>query len=216
MYIKIFLVLSILSCNNKSSENSPKSKINLKDSIKAQVKIKDDARIVLNNNGFVILKNTFNHKNLLTIYNIDGSKWKSFKFNDNFSDEEISPYAIKPENILLVFKYLGKYNGFYKIIVNEDKNITKYIKESDPDFKYQTINEHILTVFSVDFNEKENPLLSQPNEKSQQNPKNKNSFYYPIKISGDFLMVEDDNKKDFWIRWCDEKGNLILTLFYDA
>ncbi len=29
-------------------------------------------------------------------------------------------------------------------------------------------------------------------------------------------MVEDDNKIFFWIKWCDEKGNLILNLFYDA
>lgn len=152
----------------------------------------------------------------MVLYNFDHSKWKSFNFNDNFNDDEIDPYAIKPENTILVFKYLGKENGFYKVLVNENKNLIKYIKESDPNFKYQTIAEHILTVFSVEFSEKENPLRLEPNIQSKAQLSNQNSFYYPIKIDQNWLMVEDDNNNFFWIKWCDEKGNLILNLFYDA
>lgn len=112
--------------------------------------------------GFIVLKNTYNQQNELTIYNLDQSKWKSFYFDDKFKYDDIDPYAIKPENTLLVFKCLGKENEFYKVIVNENKNTIKYIKESNSNFKFETIEVHILTVFSVDFNEKENPLRLAP------------------------------------------------------
>ena len=167
-------------------------------------------------NGFITLKNSYDHKVPIVLYNSNHSKWKSFIFNDKFNNSDVIPYAIKPENTLLVFKYLGKENGFYTVLVNEDKKIIKYIKQTDPNFKYQSIEEHILTVFSVEFNEKENPLRLEPDIKSQSQPLNKNSFYYPVKIKGNWLMIEDDNDKKFWIKWCDEERNLILNLYYDA
>lgn len=211
MYIKFFLSMLILSCTNKKADNisafNPNNKHNNQLQIKT-TKSKEDK-------GFLVLKNTYNQNNILTIYNLDKSKWKSFKFNDQFNDDDIAPNAIKPENTLLVFKCLGRENGFYKIVVNDEKNIFKYIKESDLNFKYQTIKEHILTVFSIDFNEEKNPLKSEPDDKAKQFSKNKNSFYYPIKINGNWLMVED-NKEKFWIKWCNENGALILDLYYDA
>jgi hypothetical protein len=210
MFIKFFLALSFLSCNGEKSNNLT---INTTSN---QIKVVEEKKLETPNTGFVVLKNTYNQKNILTLYNSDKSKWKAFYFNDQFKIDDIDPYTIKPENILLVFKCLGKENGFYKVVVNENKKTIKYIKESDSNFKFQTVEEHILTVFSVDFNEKDNPLRSTPDDKSQQTQKNKNSFYYPIKVSGDWLMVEDDNKQNFWIKWRDKEGKLILELYYDA
>ncbi|WP_261510975.1 hypothetical protein [Chryseobacterium paludis] len=211
MFIKIFLLLSILSCSGEKS-NSPTTIDNKPN----QVIVAEEQKLEIPTNGFVVLKNTYDQKKLLTIYNLDKSKWKSFYFDDQFKFNDIDPYTIKPENTLLVFKCIGKENGFYKIVVNENKDIVKYIQESDSNFKFQTTEEHILSVFSVDFNEKQNPLRSTPDDKSQESPKNKNSFYYPIKINGDWLMVEDDNKEHFWIRWRNSEGKLILELYYDA
>ncbi|MEY8758753.1 hypothetical protein [Chryseobacterium tongliaoense] len=208
MFIKIFLALSILSCSSEKSNNHL-----IVDNKPNQIKEQKSETV---KTGFIVLKNTYDQKKILTIYNLDKSKWKSFYFDDDFKYDDIDPYTIKPENILLVFKCIGKENGYYKVIVNENKNTIKYIKESDSNFKFQTTEEHILTVFSVDFNEKENPLRSAPDDKSQQFSKNKNSFYYPIKTNGNWLMVEDDNKQNFWIKWCNNKGKLILELYYDA
>lgn len=165
---------------------------------------------------FLVLKNNGNQNEVLTIYNTDNSIWKTFTFNNKFNDDSINPYAINPEIGLLIFKYLGKENQYYKIVIDEDKKIIKYIKESDPNFTYQTIQQHILTVFSVEFNEEENPLRLEPDESSKKIQSNKDSFYYPIKINGKWLMVEDDNKERYWVQWCDSKENLILELFYDA
>ena len=211
MFIKIFLVLSILSCSGEKSNNS----ITLDNKVD-QNKVVKEKKLETLTTGFIVLQKAYNQKDELIIYNLDQSRWKSFYFNDKFKDDNMDPYAIKPENTLLVFKCIGKENGFYKIIINENKNTVKYIKESDSNFKFQTPEVHILTVFSVDFNEKENPLRITPDDKSQQFSKNKNSFYYPIKTNGDWLMVEDDNKENFWIRWRNNEGKLILELYYDA
>lgn len=209
MFIKIFITLTILSCSGEKPNNhlTIDNKLNLNKTIKESE---------TSNSGFIVLKNTYNQKNILTIYNSDKSKWKSFYFNEKFKIDDIDPYAIKPENFRLIFKCLGKENGFYKVVVNENKNTIKYIKESDSNFNFQTVEQHLLTVFSVDFNEKENPLRSAPDNKSQEFKKNTNSFYYPIKTNGDWLMVEDDNKQNFWIKWKNKEGALILDLYYDA
>lgn len=214
MKITFFLSLMILaSCNDKKINNI--SKVNSDEKQQIQLKSKKN-NTKENNIGFLVLKNIYDQNNLLTIYNSDKSKWKSFKFNDNFEDKDIAPEAVKPENTLLVFKCLGKKNSFYKIVVNEEKNIIKYVDEFDINFTYQSLEQHILSVFSVDFNESDNPLKLQPQEKAKQILKNKDSFYYPIKIDKNWLMVEDDDKNRFWIRWCDENGNLILDLYYEA
>lgn len=218
MYIKLLFCLTILSCNGPNKEGVASLNVNKKEPSETQISKSDlkTPSIVEVNMGFLVLKNTYNHEDKLTIYNGNRTIWKNFIFNDNFNDKALNPYAIKAENTLLIFKYLGKENGFYKIVVSDNPNIIKYIKDSDAHFKIQTIEEHILAVFSVEFDEKSNPLRSDSSEKSKKYSIDKNSFYYPVKISGNWLMVRDDNDKDFWIKWCDDNGNLIINLFYDA
>lgn len=196
----------MLSCNTDKTKPASK-RTGIHSNI---ITIKDDE------SGFVSLINAYDQKSKLILYNSDQSIWQSFIFNDNFNDNSIDPYAIKPENGLLVFTCLGKKNGYYKICVDENKKIIKYIKISDSHFKYQSVADHILTVFSVDFNEVLNPLRLKPDAGSGSFPKDDHSFYYPIKVKGNWLEVTDDNKRKFWIKWCDEKRNLIVDLYYDA
>lgn len=205
----LFLILILSSCQQKNQNtNIP--------SASETSAIHKDTHTEAMDKGFVILKNTYRQKDFISIYNKDHSLWKSFQMNDTFRDEEIIPYTMKPENTLLIFTSLGKENGFYKVLVNENKNTIKYIKESDPNFIYQTLAEHVATVFAVDFNEKENPLRKEPEDHAQSVPSDKDSFYYPVKTKGNWLMVQDDNEQSFWIKWCDEQGHLILELYYDA
>jgi alpha-glucosidase (family GH31 glycosyl hydrolase) len=161
-----------------------------------------------------MLKDGYNDEKL-EIYNVDGVIWKSFKYNDDFSDNEIQPYALKPENILLVFSCIGKTETFYKIIINEKKKNIKYIKKSDAFFKYETWEQHLLEIFSVDFNINENPIKSKPMENAKEIVFDTNQFYHPVKVNGDWLMIIDDNEKEGWVKWKDSKGKMILTLYYD-
>ncbi|MBP2615886.1 hypothetical protein [Chryseobacterium jejuense] len=214
----VLTALLTLSCQDKKTTNSFQSKFNKEKSGISPSEKKDGQEVPAQqtDKGFVVLKNTYQQKDFIQLYNEDYSIWKSFQMTDTFHDDNIIPYSMKPENTLLVFKFLGKENGLYKVLVNEDKNTIKYIKVSDSNFVYQTAGEHILTVFSVDFNEKENPLRTAPDSKALSQPLDKDSFYYPVKIEGSWLMVKDDHDHNFWIKWCDEKGHLILDLYYDA
>jgi hypothetical protein len=205
IFVCLFVIIFIaVGCKKDNSS------INKTDNKKLKIDKED-------NYGLLVLKDSYNKKNLIKIYNRDNSIWKSFKFDDFFSDIEIMPYAIKPENNLLVFKTLKKEKGFYDIVVNEsDENLIKFIKISDSNFEYQTLAEHILTVVFVNFDDKTNPLYEEPNIQSKQLLFNQDEDYYPIKIKDDWLMIEDSNNKNYWIRWRDSKGRLIIELLYDA
>lgn len=168
------------------------------------------------NYSLLVLRDDYIKNNFITIYNEDNSIWKSFKFDDLFSDKEFEPYAINPENNLLVFKVVNKENDFYEIIVNETTNNKKYIKISNPNFRYLTLSDFVLTVAFVDINPKTNSLYQKPNEKSKQLIYNKNEFYRPIKISNNWLMIEDSDNQIYWVKWIDEKGELIIDLLFDA
>lgn len=206
IFLTLFLIILLSSCQQKKENSSIPSATEIQKSIQADKTEK----------GFVVLKNTYQQKDFLNIYNEDHSIWKSFQMTDTFRDAEIIPYSMKPENTLLVFRFLGKEDGFYKVLANEDKNTIKYIRESDANFDYQTVAQHLTTVFAVDFNEKENPLKKQPDDNAPSVPMDQDSFYYPVKTKGNWLMVQDDNQQSFWIKWCNEKGHLILELYYDA
>ena len=183
--------------NVKVYENSPQSNPQTLDSIDV-IALKEDYQ-----NG------------LLQIYNEDKTIWKSFEVSDNFSDNSIMPLAQKAENKVLVFRCIGIKNNFYSVIVNEDKNIVKYIKPNVPYFNYEKWQAHIVKVFSIDFDYRKNPLKEKPLINSKILSFSKDQLYHPIEIKGEWLKVKDDDDKESWIRW-QEKGLLIINLYYDA
>lgn len=193
--------------NNSSRKNYSVSRVIEKEKTKSEQKY---------NYSLIDLRNDYSKDSLIIIYSKNNSVWKSFKYDDFFSDKEIEPYASKPENNLLVFKVLNKENGFYEIVVNETTNNKKYIKMSNRNFKYLTLNEFVLTVAFIDVNPKTNSLYQEPNDKSQQLIYNKNEFYRPVKVSNNWLMIEDSNYQIYWVKWIDENAKMIIDLLYDA
>lgn len=214
-----FFILLLWSCGNKDEvKKNIKKEVKSSFSRSTEEKIKTAGKIDKEDSyGLLVLRNNYNKKNLINIYNRNNSIWKSFKFDDFFSDNEIDPYAIKSENNLLVFRVLKKEKGLYGIVVKEDnENLLKFIKTTDPNFKYQTLAEHILTVVFIDFDDQTNPLHEEPSDESKQLFFNKDEDYYPIKIKDDWLMIKDSNNKNYWIKWRDQNGKLIIELLYDA
>lgn len=201
--INLLLIILIISCKGKVKNNQSINNTYRKQAepIGTTKKINTATDSLLYKNkvrySFVVLKNSYNEKQKISIYNLNGSVWKSFNFNDFFNDKEINPFALKPENKLLIFKCLKNANGYFFALVDEDKNIIKYIKNSDINFEIKSVTEHILSVFSVEFDDGLNPLHIKAEENSEIFPIDKNSFYYPIKIRGNWLLVEDDNKRTF-------------------
>ena len=225
--IKIIIVIIIssvtLSCLNKKSNAETINKIEKKalpievTNIESGKKDSIQRQTISKNYGFLILKDNAEKDTKVIIYNKDGSEWRSVTINDSFDvSPEFSPYYLKAENSDLIFKCIKEDNNYYSIVVNEEKNTVKYIKTSDIKFQYQTIEEHIITVFSVGFNPESNPLHNNANDMSKKDDYDVNQFYYPVKIKGNWLMVRDDNDLNHWIKWKDSEGNLIIELFYDA
>jgi hypothetical protein len=205
--------LATMSCQgNIKEKEAPSNKTD-----KGVIVYKDTAKRALqtlDTINVIALKENY-QKGILQIYNEDGSIWKAFELNDNFSDNVIMPLAQKAENRVLVFRCIGRKDNFYSVIVNEEKNVVKYIKPHSPYFNYETWQQHIVKAFSVDFDNSKNPLKEKPLNSSRSLYFNKEHFYHPVEIKGEWLKVKDDDDKQGWIRWHNEKG-LLINLYYDA
>jgi hypothetical protein len=214
--IKILLCFLFITFINSCNSKNVKKEVTQNNNIKVSDQ-KVDLKKVNKNYGFLVYSDVNKQKKTITIYNEDKSIWKEFILNDSyFENENFKPQYIKSEYKKLIFKCIEMKNGFYKVIVNEDKKTIKYIINTDVNFKFQTPSEHIITVVFVGINDKLNPLFEEPNINSKQLLFNKNEDYSPIKTRKEWLMLEDSNHQNYWIKWCDKSGNIILELFYDA
>jgi hypothetical protein len=155
-----------------------------------------------------------NQEPVVKIYNLDGSLWKRFLFSDNFHNEEINPFKIWPENSLLLFYVLKEEEDYYVVVVNQ-KNLIKKISKKSENLIFQTWDQHILKeVSSVEFDSKDNPIMTKNDSRSTKLKFNPQSFYYPVEIKDDWLLISDDVTKG-WIKWKDKNGNLLISLVYD-
>lgn len=171
----------------------------------------------INNTSLGVLTLKGNYKNTpIEILNSDKTVWYKFVLSDNFKTTKISPFAIKADDVLLVFRIVGQTNDSYKIIINETTTEIKFISKHNKNFEYQSWERHLLTVFSIDFEYNNNPLRSSPNINAHKLKYDRNQFYHPIKVKNEWIQVEDDNSNRFWLKWKDNKGNLIITLYYSA
>lgn len=152
----------------------------------------------------------------ISIYNDDGSVWRRFSLTDEFHDDSIRPFGMKPESIVLVLRGVRMSDDGYTVIVNEGKQLQKIVKRWDTNFVYQPWAEHILTLFAVGFDRSANSIRRSPSEKSGIIAFQKGMAYHPVKCHERWLMIRDDNGKTGWIKWKDERGELIITPFYEA
>lgn len=153
----------------------------------------------------------------LQFLNKDGSIWKTVVYDDYFSDSSIVPYAMKPENWLLIFRCLGQENGLYKVVVQEEKHTIKYISCKDSHFITETQQDNIINACCVGFDEKSNPMREKPSIQAKQVPvgPDTGALNETVKIEGDWLLIQRDTTQG-WIKWRDENGKLLIEIFYDA
>jgi hypothetical protein len=211
----IFL-LTLVSCKNWGETNSSFLLNNHKkeDTAKINILLKEVPKQA-ESIGSVCLREGYNGSKII-LYNEDGSVWKSFIMTDNFEDKSIAPFALKSDDRLLVFQMYDSSDLFYVVKVDEKKNLFKFIKKADKNFIYEPWEKHILKVFSVDFDYKLNPPKEEPFDNSKTKPYDKEQFYHPVKVKDEWLMIKDDDDKESWIKWKDNKGTLVVTLYYSA
>lgn len=194
----------------------------------ATPKAEDDTEKIdiANTKGLIILSYSAVKKGEVHIYNADGSLWYTYRFTDD-SDHNLAenadfkPYIYSREGYLELY-LIGEKGDMYEVIVNNATGEKKFIKKDDPSFKKQSWEEHVLSMFAVDFDQKTNPLRSSPENGQIIKQSGDRVNYHPKEIKGNWLKVEwfenDDRNKPShtgWIKWRDN-DHIILTLFGKA
>ncbi|HEY7184393.1 MAG TPA: hypothetical protein VIC84_23355 [Blastocatellia bacterium] len=173
-------------------------------------------------------------KSTVQIFNEDGGIWYEFSFYDDNPDhpfdhsrKDFEPFAFHLDYFLLAFKCVGEDANRYEVIVNETTGLRKFIKKSDNTFKLQTWEDHILSLFAVDFDRAKNRLRNAPTIHAALVSASEDAFFHPVKIEGNWLKVSWDVsetegvkntkvKKKIgygWVKW-KEGNNIIIELYY--
>lgn len=150
----------------------------------------------------------------LNIYNEDGSLWKTYV--DSIPDAVITPFRMKPDYSLIVFRCIGKTSLGYEVVVNEEHNIIKYIKTNAQGFVHESWEEHILGLNGIGFDQESNPLKESPSDNAATVSLEgvKDESFSGVSIQGEWLHVKTENGTEGWIRWHDANGKLLIELYY--
>lgn len=161
----------------------------------------------------------------ISIYNEDGTKFKTFIDGDWTTTADLHPYFNKMDYGQLIFVCVGVSEKGFAVIVDEEEQTVKYIKKDEKGMVYEPWADHILTTTGVAFDQQKNPLRHSPDEQSETIPVNTNEStgIKAVLVKGDWLLVrvEDDSDsggeervQEGWVKWRDEQGYLILELYY--
>jgi len=185
--------------------------------------------VIENTIGLVVLSDNYEKGDFVEIYNEDGSLWHKLThyYDDSdgdfeYANENFRPFAFHPDYFVLALKCVGKKGNRYEVIVNEEKNLKKYVKANAKVLKFETWEQHLLRLFAVGFNEKENPMLEVPQGQAKKILKTDATFH-PVEVRGEWLKVKWDTttetqtkeaEQDFgWLRW-KKDGKLLIELFH--
>ncbi len=162
----------------------------------------------------------FGFKKLTTIENVIGFITTSdiYKFNDKINlydniGNKIKTITIKDEYDILALKCYDIDSIHYKVRLENGKTV--FLKKNNKLIIFQTWEKHILSLFSVEFDYKKNPIKDKAFYSSKTLKFVKDEFYLPYKIKDEWLQVKwgnEDNWQYGWIKW--REGNKLLISFY--
>ena len=226
--IYLFGLILIMSCHQGKSNKSKFHQSTVGKSIQTKV---DSVGSLMNKSiiegsiGVVSVVDNITEQDTIRFFDKEGSLWYEFSFFYDDSDgkfdypnDNFKPLAFHPDNFLLALKVIDTTGNRYKVLINEKISIKKYLKRNQDFLLFQSWEEHILSVFSVGFDEVSNPLQESPLESSKKVYYDKDEFYHPSQIKGDWLQVKWGSEGDWeygWIRWKDGE-KLLVELYYFA
>lgn len=162
--------------------------------------------------------------NQVRILNEDGSCWMAFPadiFESNFDLLEngniFRPWAFEPSIGVFTIRCIGFSEKNYKIVVNEDQNMIKYL-EKNRYLKLETIEEHLQDLL-VGWDSQENPLKDNPDDNASLSKYSSNNYENEVtrvnKIKGDWIYIEEvfTSQGLGWIRW-KKNGIFLITMYY--
>lgn len=200
--MKIILLLLFISCHGNTDKLGQKSNKATNSGQAINLSETNGDEKIENAIGILTTNNKYKFGDTIHVYQSNGKLLTILKRTDEYQ--------------IIALKCLAKTAVSYEVQLENGKKgmISKYSKH----IKFQTWEEHILSLFSVGFSENHNPLMDKPSLKSKKLNFDKDEFYHPKRIEGEWLQVEWDNssKKEYgWIRW-KNKGRLLVELYYFA
>jgi len=166
--------------------------------------------------SFIYTKRTYQQCSTvdsIKIYNDDSSLWYEFGFcihNPLFYGDNPKP-GFKPF-YLPELRVKGVSKNWYRVVVNEDTQDTKYMPMDNPAAAYVPIEHFVLDSGYITFDRERNELRDKPDGKVIEIDVPNNKHYFPKKIDGEWLFVTNDdpvNKHSGWIRWRNGREFLI-------
>ncbi len=216
----IFLVLFLIYGCNQPSNNVIKEKPNKPEITTPVYKHEiSESKVLLNTEGVITINEKVEFKDTFSfnVNNSDSTLWRNVDFSSNMINKyDVSPYAFNYDNYVLVFRCIEVSDSFYRVIINEEKNVEKLIPKQQRNLVFETWEQHIVNrAAAVDFSPKKNPLKSDTSGKAKTIIPHKDAFFHPVKISGDWLLVKDDEGALGWIKWKNNAGEFLIDIFYD-
>jgi hypothetical protein len=224
--VYVFSLVLVLSCHQGKSDKTASQKNTFEKSIEPKVNHVNSelvGSIVDGSIGIVSVTDNITEKDTIKLFNKDGSLWYEFSFFYDDSDgkfdypnDDFKPLAFHPDNFLLMLKVTNRSGNRYEVIVNEKTVFKKYLEKNQDFFLFQSWEEHILKIPSVDFNETTNPILEKPSKNAGKIYYGKDELYQPNKINGEWLQLKWGSEGDWeygWIRWRDNE-KLLIELYY--
>ncbi len=233
LLIILFVIIGFSSCLN-NIKNEDKRVFKQDKSLIDSVLTKSEAVLsnknhqiskIGNSIGVIVLTEKITKNDTIKIYNKDGSLWHMFTYYYDDSDgkydfynEEFRPFSFHPDYFLLALKVTDDVGDSYRVVVNESEGLKKFLRKTNHSLKFQTWEEHILSLFSVGFNYDKNIIKTSPNNESESIKYDSDEFYHPSQIKGKWLQVKWGSEGSWnygWIKWR-EKEKLLIELFYFA
>lgn len=185
--------------------------------------------------GVIVLTDDYGEDDTVRIYDKGGALWYEFSYYDESAFDELEsintdfrPFAFHPDYLLLAMRVVSEDTALYEVVVNEEKDLRKFVRKDDENLEFEPFEKHILSVYAVDFDPKTNPLRESPGGEPLKGDFSKVPIFKPANVDGEWLEVvfripetEGGNSNDAaekgpsrgWIRWRDG-SYLTVALFY--
>lgn len=157
----------------------------------------------------------------LRFYNDTTIKSYSFRAEGEKSYFELNPERHKLDYSLFDLAVVNRRNGWLEVVVGEQKNETLWLKENKS-VQFKDWLQDMKEAFSVGrIKSTVNPLRAEPDANAKEVSFSGRDCFEVEQMKGDWIKVtlqdrcKDASKQSVsgWIRWRDENGCLLVTIF---
>lgn len=207
--LQLFFLVLLVSCNNNPNKVTQHS-IKVENEKQATVLPKvdnDDSKVHGNEKvegalGILTTSDDYQFGDTIRVYQPNGKLLTVLKNSEEYQ--------------VIALRCLALTSQYYQVLLEDGRK--GLVSRQSKHIKFQTWEEHILSLFSVEFDNQKNPLMKEPDPNSGETNYDKDEFYHPNRIIHEWLQVKwgDENKWNYgWIKW-KNKGKLIIKFYYFA